>query len=297
MPTEDVVPILDRYLIFYIRTADRLQRTARWIESLPGGIAYLREVILNDKLGICAEMERQMQELVDGYFCEWTEILKDPVRRSAFRQFDNTAETSETLEIVSEREQKRPAYWPKDASAKEDFKNYKWTSLSWEPLILTSHFDNFSSAQVKRGDTQLAIFKVKGRFYATQQMCPHKRAFVLSDGMVGERDGNYWVSCPYHKRNFDLNGKQAGKCSSDDAMNIATFSVEAREDGWVYLALPPVGELDALLGTERWKTRKEEGCDPFERMDQKMSGCAKGRRGRRPGDVRTRVVTTQSIEW
>lgn len=297
VPTEDVVPILDRYLIFYIRTADRLQRTARWIESLPGGIAYLRQVILDDKLGICADMERQMQELVDGYFCEWTEILKDPIRRNAFRQFDNTTETSETLEIVSEREQKRPAYWPKNASAKEDFKNHKWTSLSWEPLILTSHFDNFPSAQVKRGDTQLAIFKVKGKFYATQQMCPHKRAFVLSDGMIGERNGNYWVSCPYHKRNFELNGEQAGKCSSDDAMNIATFSVEAREDGWVYLAVPPVEELDALLGTDRWKTRKEEACDPFEKMDQKISGCAKGRKARRPGDVRTRVVTTHSIDW
>lgn len=292
-----MVPILDRYLIFYIRTADRLQRTARWIEALPGGLAYLKEVILEDKLGICADMERQMQELVDSYFCEWTEILKDPVRRGAFRQFDNTEETSETLEIVQEREQTRPAYWPKDAPAKEDFRNHAWSSLSWEPLILTSHFDNFSSAQIKRGDTQLAIFKVKNKFYATQQMCPHKRAFVLSDGMVGEKDGNYWVSCPYHKRNFDLNGEQAGKCSSDDAMNIATFSVEAREDGWVYLELPPEGELDALLGTTRWKTRKEEGCDPFERMDQKLSGAAKGRKARRPQDVRPKVLNTQSIEW
>ena len=297
MPVEDVVPILDRYLIFYIRTADRLQRTARWIENLPGGIAYLREVVLDDKLGICADMERQMQELVDGYFCEWTEILKDPVRRGAFSQFNNTAETSETIEIVSERAQKRPAYWPKDAPAKADFKNHKWSGVGWEPLILASHFDNFSSAQVKRGDTQLAIFKVKGRFYATQQMCPHKRAFVLSDGMVGEKDGNYWVSCPYHKRNFDLNGEEAGKCSSDEAMNIATFAVEAREDGWVYLELPPTEELDALLGTSRWKTRKEEGCDPFERMDQKLKGCAKGRKARKPQDVPSKVVTTQTIEW
>lgn len=299
VPTEDVVPILDRYLIFYIRTADRLQRTARWIEALPGGISYLREVVLDDKLGICADMERQMQELVDSYFCEWTEILKDPVRRGAFRQFDNTEtdETIEAIEIVPEREQTRPAYWPKDAPAKEDFKNHRWSSLSWEPVILASHFDNFSSAQIKRGDTQLAIFKVKNKFYATQQMCPHKRAFVLSDGMVGEKDGNYWVSCPYHKRNFGLNGEQAGKCSSDEAMNIATFSVEVREDGWVYLELPPEEDLDALLGTKRWKTRKEEGCNPFEKMDQKMSRCAKGTRGRRPQDVRSRVVNTQTLEW
>lgn len=67
--------------MFYIRTADKLQRTARWMEALPGGIKYLKEVILDDKLGICAELERQMQELVGTYFCEWTEVVKNAERR------------------------------------------------------------------------------------------------------------------------------------------------------------------------------------------------------------------------
>lgn len=68
VPADEVISLLDRYLIFYIRTADKLQRTARWIENLPGGIDYLREVVINDKLGICAELERQMEELVGSYF-------------------------------------------------------------------------------------------------------------------------------------------------------------------------------------------------------------------------------------
>ena len=296
VPPEEVIPLLDRYLIFYIRTADRLQRTARWIENLPGGIDYLREVVVDDKLGLCEDMEKQMQELVDGYFCEWTEILKDPSRQKMFRQFNNTAETVETVEVITERDQKRPTYWSKEP-AKEDFKNHQWTGLAWQPLVESSHFDEFSSAQVKRGDTQLAIFKVKGKYYATQQMCPHKRAFVLSDGLVGEADGQYWVSCPYHKRNFELNGGAAGRCSNDEAMNVATFPAEEREDGWVYLKLPPVEELDALLGTARWKTRKEESSDPFERLDQKLSKAVKGRKGRKPEEVRNRVVMTNSINW
>ncbi len=75
-------------------------------------------------------------------------------------------------------------------------------------------------------------------------MCPHKRAFVLSDGLIGDDDaGKYWVSCPYHKRNYDLNGEQAGRCSNDESMNIATFPAEEREDGWVYLKLPPTEEF------------------------------------------------------
>ncbi|KAJ5937971.1 hypothetical protein N7454_004313 [Penicillium verhagenii] len=300
VPAEMVMPIVDRYLIFYIRTADKLQRTARWIENLPGGIDYLREVIIDDKLGICADMERQMQELVDSYFCEWTETVRDPNRRKKFQQFANTDETVDTVEVIQERSQQRPTYWPKE-SVTEDFKNHQWSGLSWQPVVKADHFSDeppqVSSANVKRGDTQLAVFKIKGKFYATQQMCPHKRAFVLSDGLVGDDDaGKYWVSCPYHKRNFDLNGEQAGRCSSDESMNIATFPVEERDDGWIYIKLPPVEELDSVLGTEKWKVRKGEAPDPFQKMDKNY----KGMRGKKvaDGDVtRPTFKPAQGIDW
>lgn len=303
VPPEDIVSLIDRYLILYVRTADKLQRTARWIENLPGGISYLKEVIIDDKLGICADLEKQMEELVGSYFCEWTEVLKSPERMKHFRQFGNTDETIENVETITERDQQRPSNWPKD-SATKDFKNHQWNSVSWQPVIKANHFSDeqpqVSSANIKRGDTQLAIFKIKGKYYATQQMCPHKRAFVLSDGLIGEDDkGRYWVSCPYHKRNFDLNGEEAGRCSNDEAMNIATFSVEEREDGWVYLKLPPVEELDETLGTQKWKVKKDElGADPFEKVDKKY---LKGTRGRKPVGgigVETRNVAVKNgIDW
>ncbi|KAI4257865.1 MAG: hypothetical protein LQ352_001451 [Teloschistes flavicans] len=282
VPPDDVVPVLDRYLMFYIRTADKLQRTARWLEQLPGGISYLREVVLEDKLGICAELEKQMNELVGTFFCEWTETIKDPERRKAFQQFGNTKETMETVEKVEERGQLRPAYWP-TGSTTEDFRGTKWTSLSWQPMIESNKFVDAptgSSANVKRGDTQLAIFKIKGKWYATQQMCPHKRTFALSAGIIGDDVANnkLWVSCPFHKRNFALGGDDAGKCSNDSEVNIAVFPVEARDDGWVYLKLPPVEELDQRLGTSKWKVKKGEREEPFTKLDEKL----KGMKGRKP---------------
>jgi nitrite reductase (NAD(P)H) len=295
-PIEQVIPILDRYLMLYIRTADRLQRTARWIESLPGGMKYLREVVLDDRLGICTELERQMNELVGTYFCEWTEVVKNPERRKAFQQFANTGETVDTVEIVRERDQDRPTYWPAD-STKEDFKGTKWGSLSWQPIIKASHFGdaapNGASAAIKRGDTQLAIFKVRGKYYATQQMCPHKRAFVLSDGLIGDDDkGSMWVSCPYHKRNFELKGDNPGGCKNDDELNIATFEVEERDDGWVYLKLPPVQELDARLGTEKWKVRKEESESPFMGLD----GMLKGRKSKKIDEPKGVAVVGHTVK-
>ena len=109
-------------------------------------------------------------------------------------------------------------------------------------------------------------------------MCPHKRAFVLSDGLIGDdlAADKLWVSCPLHKRNYELKGPGAGGCANDSAVNIAVFEAQEREDGMVYVKLPPVEELDALLGTERWKTRKEDEKSPFVGLDQKMK--LKGRK-------------------
>ena len=302
MAPADVVPILDRYLMFYIRTADKLQRTARWLEALPGGIAYLRQVILEDKLGICSALEAQMQTLVDSFFDEWAEAIRDPAIAAKFRQFANTDEGAEGVETEADRGQRRPVYWPRDAAA-DDFAGLasRWSSTAWQPVLEASRFDgaddapNGISATIKRGDTQLAVWRICGRYYAAQQMCPHKRAFVLSDGLVGEDPPSSscttsspsssssapWISCPHHKRNYDL---AAGNCKNDPALSIATFETEARADGLVYVRLPPVDELDAALGTSRWMVRKADAPvpEPFAELDRKI-GFVGRRRGRKPG--------------
>ena len=78
---------LDRYLAYYIKTADRLQRTAPWLQQLEGGIEQLKRVVIEDALGICAELEKHMARLLDTYQCEWTTVIKDPKKREAFKQF------------------------------------------------------------------------------------------------------------------------------------------------------------------------------------------------------------------
>lgn len=282
--------------MFYMRTADKLQRTARWLENLPGGIKYLREVILEDKLGICASLEAQMEELVGTFYDEWAQAVTTPAIRKKFTQFDNTTDTLENMETEEDRGQTRPVYWPQD-SAKEDFKNTKWTSLTWQPIIEASHFagaDNMPngiSATIKRGDTQLAIFRVKGKWLASQQMCPHKRAFVLSDGLIGDSGDKLWVSCPYHKRNYNLNGDTPGGCQNDEEVSIAIFQAEERDDGMVYLKLPPVHELDGVLGTKKWMIKKgESGEAPFAELDKRIGVNGVGMKGRKPFEAKKQML-------
>jgi nitrite reductase (NADH) large subunit len=105
-----VIQYLDRFLMFYIRTADRLQRTAAWLNNLEGGIDYLKEVILQDSLGIGAELEAEMAKTLSAYQCEWKSALEDPEKRRRFRPFANTEESDPSLAYVQERGQKRPVF-------------------------------------------------------------------------------------------------------------------------------------------------------------------------------------------
>ncbi|MCW8125808.1 nitrite reductase large subunit NirB [Microbulbifer halophilus] len=106
---ETLIKYIDRFLMFYVRTADKLQRTSVWLENLDGGLDYLREVIIDDKLGICDELEAQMANIVGTYQCEWKTAINDPEMLKRFRQFVNTDEPDEKIVFVEERGQPRPA--------------------------------------------------------------------------------------------------------------------------------------------------------------------------------------------
>ena len=105
----DLIKLIDRVLMFYVRTADRLQRTSTWRDNMEGGLAYLQNVILNDSLGLNAELEAQMQHVVNTYQCEWKTAVTDPEVRKRFRSFVNSDKKDEHIVFVEERGQIRPA--------------------------------------------------------------------------------------------------------------------------------------------------------------------------------------------
>jgi nitrite reductase (NADH) large subunit len=106
---ETLIKYIDRVLMFYVRTADRLQRTSVWMENLEGGLDYLKDVVINDKLGICNELENAMTKVVGTYQCEWKTTIENPEKLKRFRQFINADATDDNLFYVRERGQRRPA--------------------------------------------------------------------------------------------------------------------------------------------------------------------------------------------
>ncbi len=110
---ETLVRYIDRFLMFYIRTADRLQRTAPWLEAMEGGLDHLRDVVCNDSLGLAAEFEAAMERHVDGYACEWKGVLDDPEKLSRFVSFVNAPDVVDpTIEFTESSGRKVPIGMP-----------------------------------------------------------------------------------------------------------------------------------------------------------------------------------------
>jgi nitrite reductase (NADH) large subunit len=107
---ETLIKYIDRFLMFYIRTANRLERTATWLNKLEGGMDYLKQVIIHDSLGLCAELEAEMAHQVATYQCEWQATIADPAKLQRFTHFINSEQPDPTLVRVEERGQTRPPY-------------------------------------------------------------------------------------------------------------------------------------------------------------------------------------------
>ncbi|HCG89870.1 MAG TPA: nitrite reductase (NAD(P)H), partial [Alteromonas macleodii] len=121
LDTETLIKYIDRVLMFYVKTADRLQRTSVWMDNLEGGLAYLQDVVINDALGINSELEAQMDAVVDAYQCEWKTTIENPESRKRFRQFVNSNASDTNIQFVSERGQVRPATEAEKVAGKDQF--------------------------------------------------------------------------------------------------------------------------------------------------------------------------------
>jgi nitrite reductase (NADH) large subunit len=148
----------------------------------------------------------------------------------------------------------------------------------WIQVGKTWDFPKEGGASIKYGKTQIAVFNFesRGEWYATQNMCPHRREFVLSRGLLGDQGDKPKVACPVHKKTFSL---ETGKGLNDKEFSIQTFPVKIDGDD-VYLRLPSIDDLDAVFATEKTcngscdttpapvkktlSTRKAKVNDPFE---------------------------------
>jgi len=161
---------VDRFLMFYIRTADRLQRTSTWRDNLEGGLEYLREVIIDDSLGIADELEQEMQRVVDTYQCEWQTTLQDPGRLAQFRTLDA-----------------QPA-----------------ATKRWQAVCNLAEIPEEAGIGARLGEQHIALFRFGKSVYALEDREPGGSASVLSRGILGDAGGEPVVISPLYKTRIRL---------------------------------------------------------------------------------------------
>lgn len=246
---DTAIRYLDRFIMFYIRTADRLTRTSVWLEKMEGGIEHLRNVIVHDTLSIAADLELEMQKLVDTYSCEWTDVLSDPAKRASFRHFANDRSGDDTIAFVPERGQRKPADPLRRVDAGAALRRLPVVQRQWVRVASVADVPEEGGIAVRHGREQIALFRFasRGEWYATQNLCPHQEQMVLARGIMGDQAGVPKVACPLHKKTFDL---RTGACLSGESLEIQTFPVRV-QDADVFVELPPAEAPVAVTAHHR----------------------------------------------
>jgi len=245
---DTAITYMDRVLIYYTMTSDPLTRTSKWLEGLDGGIEHLKEVVIEDKLGICNELDSLMQKQVDTYECEWKRVVDTPELRKKFKQFVNVDEVKYgDLEWVQTRKQKKIAVedLPTIIGPAKISKSMADDRWRWVDVGAAEDFPVGAGAAVKVGRSELAVYNhaALGKWFASQNSCPHKQLQVLSRGLIGLQGDAPKVACPIHKNTYNL---ETGKGISNPGLNVATFDAKS-ESGRVLVHLPPNDVLDAAL--------------------------------------------------
>ena len=197
---EQLVQLVDRFLMYYVRTADRLQRTSVWLEALDGGLEHVRDVIVDDSLGICDELDADMALHVDTYECEWKATLADPARLEHFVEFVNAPDEHSTPVWVETR-----------GAAGAGVNRVSVAAVESLPV------DRGVAAMV--GGEYVAVFRLAdGEIAAIDHVDPCSGVPVLARGLVGSVDDVPVVASPLHKQRFDL---RTGRClDSDTAVRV-----------------------------------------------------------------------------
>lgn len=247
---QTVIKYIDRFLMYYIFTADKLMRTATWLEQVEGGLELVKDVVIHDKLGLCNELERRMQHLVDTYQCEWKVVVDDPEKRKLYRQFVNTDQADLAAEAAFGEFPGNGEAGGHTANGNARQKGH--AKAEWVRVGSVDDFPTDGGAAIRYGNAQIAVFNFasRGEWYACQNMCPHKNAFVLSRGILGSKGETPKVACPLHKKPFSL---ETGECLSGEDFSVKIFPVKV-DGGEVFLHLPPQEQLGDLLALEPRQT-------------------------------------------
>lgn len=280
---EECFKYTDRFLMYYISTAKHLQRTAPWLAELEGGIEYLKKVVIQDSLGVGADLEAMMDRNRASWTCDWKQVVYDEDLQKQFKQFANTPEThdSEQIEYIDMRGQRHPnTYSPPDILGPALYLK-EMTEDSWEWIYAgdVADFPQNGGLAVKYGNNELAVFHLpkcskEDQWLVTQNICPHKQARTISRSLVGEKpSGELTIADPIYKTVYNL---RTGQGISNPNFNLSTFQVKVDEDGKKLLVkVPPAATMEKAFEEQIEEAYRAAKVEHLKRPDVALKSEAK----------------------
>lgn len=197
---EQLLRTLDRFLAYYIRSADRLERTSTWLSRLEGGISRLAAIVLDDALGLGAELEAQITTSLARYRCAWRDVLESPEKLERFRPHVSAEPAgAATADAETERD--------------------------WTPVCRIEDVPSGGGVCVRLRGLAIAVFRLPdGRVFALDDRDPSTGIGLLSRGLVGDRAGTPVVISPLHQHVYSM---ATGECLGEPGLRVARFA--ARE--------------------------------------------------------------------
>ncbi|RPD98427.1 nitrite reductase small subunit NirD [Candidatus Pantoea deserta] len=229
LDSDTLIRYVDRILMFYVRTADRLQRTSVWMDNLQGGLDYLRQVVIEDSLGLAAALEAEMQLVVDRYQCEWQTTLADPSRRALFTPTLNSEQPDETLHYARIRDQRQPA-------ARGRIPLLQLPADPWNMLCELEAIPPQAGIGARLGSERIALFRFGDELYALEDREPGSDVSVLSRGILGDVAGEPVVISPLYKQRVRL---RDGQSLDDPQHRLRCWPVKL-EAGRIWVANRPL---------------------------------------------------------
>lgn len=226
---DTLIQYVDRILMFYVRTADRLQRTSVWMDNMEGGLDYLREVVIHDSLGIAATLEQEMQQVVDTWQCEWQTTLADPSRRALFTATVNSDQPDETLHYARVRGQRQP-------HKASGIPLMHLPAEPWSEICPLEAIPPEAGIGARLGSVRIALFRMGDDCYALEDREPGSEARVLSRGILGDVAGEPVVISPLYKQRVRL---RDGQSLDNPQHQLRCWPVKL-EDGQVWVANRPL---------------------------------------------------------
>ena len=236
LDTATLIRYIDRFLMFYIRTGDRLQRTSTWLENLEGGIEYVRKVVCEDSLGIGAELEADMARVI-AQLCLRMEGghrgSGDAQALPPFRELGGVR-SQRVVRRGARADPSRHGGGTGHRRAASEGRGGGVTGERWHDVCALEDLVEGTGVGALVGGRQIAIFQVHGRVYALDNFDPASRANVLSRGLTGNLQGERVVASPIYKHHYALT---SGRCIEDPTFNVTAYPARV-VDGRVQVEVP-----------------------------------------------------------